>query len=101
MKATHWCVETDPNTWDDEPKTTPTVVVEEWINYNEKDSAWEIWYDLRRDGSATVKVHGYIHTTEILDELSAFDGYTPGDPYWKQTGETVEVVVKLTFEVKQ
>jgi hypothetical protein len=100
MNATHWYVETDPELWDDDPKTTPTAAVEDWIESSDGDEAWEARDKLVRQFSATVKVHGYISTTELLDELSAFDGYTPGDAYWKQTGETVEVLVKLTFEVK-
>jgi hypothetical protein len=99
MKATHWSAYNSPDEWGDNPQESPEKAVADLLADRDNEDSSDIMYDVAGDWRPVVKVRGYIETREPLPEAFQFDGYEEGQPYFWPTGETLEVRVRLSFDV--
>lgn len=93
----------DFDAYGDDPSPTPQEAALRMVQDSNlettDDDQWYISEELIRYGFARITVLGCIETAEPLDPDYAFDGYEPGQSYWKYTGEEREVIVRLSAEL--
>ena len=99
MQATHWCAETYPELSDDEPKSDPKDAALHHLEWNDEQGS-DDREELRRQGSVRITVYGYVHTQEKPEEGKCLE-WEPGLPWWKPTGESLVVRVRLEAEVEE
>lgn len=99
----HWMADClPPDEWSDNPSPTPEVAAQRFLEIggHDNDDCWEAWDEMERGGMTTIKVRRWDETTEIItDPDQQFDGYEPGQPWFKKTDEVVEVLVSLEFQI--
>lgn len=101
--STHWTAFPDAERWRDNPDSTPEAAARSFLAIGpvDDDDVWHVWDSLQDDERVDIAVHGYIETTELIpDEAQQFDGYEPGQEWFKPTGETKTMRVSLKYEVR-
>jgi hypothetical protein len=97
-ESVHWIPDVIPiEDYEEEPQKSPQDAVEVFLR--DYEEAWDDREDLIKNGKTEVVVHGCVQTSEPLPEDEQFDGYVPGEEYWKKNGQSRTVTVSLSFEI--
>lgn len=102
MTTQHWIADClTPDEWTDNPSPSPKVAAARFLEIGtDNDDCWEAWNDLEKGGTTTIAVRRWDETTEVItDPDQQFDGYEPGQPWFKKTDEVIKVMVSLEFQL--
>ncbi len=99
MTSTHWMpADFAPDEWPDNPQTDHASAVNLLLD-DKDDPGWHAWNALQCEGLLVVTLNGFIETSEEPPEDHGMDGYEPGQPWFKATGERKFVRVTTKMEV--
>lgn len=97
--STHWHAFTDTDLWEDNPVESPERAAEAALKH--EDEGWDLRDTLTSDGEVAATVHGYELTTDAPTEERPCAEYTPGMEWFRPTGETKTVRIRVTYQVQQ
>ncbi len=97
--STHWMpADFAPDAWPDDPQEVTSAAVNLLLD-DKDDDGWHAWDALRSEGLLVVTLNGFVSTMEQPPEDHDMDGYDPGFPWFKATGEKKFVRVTISMEI--
>ncbi len=101
-KSTHWVHEkTEMDCLPESLQDSPEGAANQYLtDVDFATTSWDDRDELQSEGRVDIKFIGLMETTEIIDDPEQqFDGYEPGQIWYKKTGEKAVVRASLKFEL--
>lgn len=85
--------------WEVIDTETPTDCAMRFVRDGDDGTAWDLRSDLINEGKIFISLDELEKTTDPLPEDEQFDGYEPGQEYYRKTGKTITVSLRIAAEV--